>query len=62
MSALTEQAAGLSPNLSRFFAATLNKLEYNMLTAYRPSKQTNFNSEEHPLHDVDQGPCNAPSK
>eukprot|EP00957_Ditylum_brightwellii_P014083 1062309-Ditylum_brightwellii.AAC.1 len=62
MSALAEQAAGLSPELSRLFAATLNKLECNMLTAYRPPQQTNFNSEEHPIHGMGQGSCNAPSK
>eukprot|EP00957_Ditylum_brightwellii_P063437 4815645-Ditylum_brightwellii.AAC.1 len=52
-----EQATGLSPKLSRLFAATLNKSEYNMLTAYGPSQQTNVNSEEHPVHGVGQGPC-----
>eukprot|EP00957_Ditylum_brightwellii_P099775 7600371-Ditylum_brightwellii.AAC.2 len=62
MSALVEQTAGLSPKLSRLFVATLNKLEYNMLTAYRSSQQTNFNSEEHPVHGVGQGPCDAPLK
>eukprot|EP00957_Ditylum_brightwellii_P144064 10976972-Ditylum_brightwellii.AAC.1 len=48
MSVLAEQATGLALKLSRFFAATLNKLEYNMFTAYGPSQQTNINSEEHP--------------
>eukprot|EP00957_Ditylum_brightwellii_P157001 11948370-Ditylum_brightwellii.AAC.1 len=62
MSALAEQATGLSTKLSRFYASALNKLEYNMLTAYGLSQQTNFNSEEHPVHGVGQGPCNAPSK
>eukprot|EP00957_Ditylum_brightwellii_P166714 12691078-Ditylum_brightwellii.AAC.1 len=62
MSALAKQAAGLSPKMIQFFAATLNRLEYNMLTAYMPSQQTNFNSEKHPVHGVGQDPYNIPSK
>eukprot|EP00957_Ditylum_brightwellii_P032600 2470884-Ditylum_brightwellii.AAC.1 len=54
MSALAEQVAGLSPKLSRIFASTLNRLEYNMLTVYKLSQQINFNSKEHPVHGMDQ--------
>eukprot|EP00957_Ditylum_brightwellii_P171709 13072027-Ditylum_brightwellii.AAC.2 len=62
MSALSEQAAGLSPEQSIFFAKTLTNLEYQMLTSYKTSEQKNFHLKEQPKDGVEQGPCDGPPK
>eukprot|EP00957_Ditylum_brightwellii_P166293 12659874-Ditylum_brightwellii.AAC.1 len=56
MTALLEQAAGLSLEQSIFFANMLKNLEYQLITAYRPSKEKNYYSAQHPVHGVGQGP------
>eukprot|EP00957_Ditylum_brightwellii_P149888 11415565-Ditylum_brightwellii.AAC.1 len=48
MSAFLEQAAGLTPEQSIFFATTLKNLEYQLLTAYGSSKEKNYHSAQHP--------------
>eukprot|EP00957_Ditylum_brightwellii_P114303 8715194-Ditylum_brightwellii.AAC.1 len=60
MSALAEQAAGLAPEKSIFFTRTLTLLKYKMLTAYGPLAQTNYHSEQHPVHGVGQRPTDGP--
>eukprot|EP00957_Ditylum_brightwellii_P057201 4334467-Ditylum_brightwellii.AAC.1 len=62
MAALSEQAAGLSPEQSIFFAKTLKNLEYQLITAYGPSKKKNYHSEQHPVHDIGKGPTDGPPK
>eukprot|EP00957_Ditylum_brightwellii_P008247 623608-Ditylum_brightwellii.AAC.1 len=62
MAALSEQAAVLSPEQSIFFAKTLKNLEYQLITAYGPSTEKNYYSEQHPVHGIGQGPTDRPPK
>eukprot|EP00957_Ditylum_brightwellii_P126352 9632465-Ditylum_brightwellii.AAC.1 len=55
MSAFLEQATGLAPE-QFFFARTPKNLEYQLLTAYGPSKEKDYYSAQHLVHGVGQGP------
>eukprot|EP00957_Ditylum_brightwellii_P038642 2920940-Ditylum_brightwellii.AAC.1 len=60
--ALSEQAAGLSPEKSIFFEKTLKNLEYQLSTAYEPSTEKNYHSVQHPVHGIGQEPTDGPPK
>eukprot|EP00957_Ditylum_brightwellii_P155961 11871243-Ditylum_brightwellii.AAC.1 len=48
MVALSEQAAGLSPEQSIFFVKTLKNLECQLIIAYGPSTEKSYHSVQHP--------------
>eukprot|EP00957_Ditylum_brightwellii_P030116 2279337-Ditylum_brightwellii.AAC.1 len=61
LTSLTEYKAGLPLEACILRVKALKQMQYTMLTAYGPSEITNQHKPNNPLHQIGQGPTDAPA-